>query len=156
MTGSGEPSRSALLVTAGPRTCAVPLAHVVETMRPQPVTPLAGSPAFVSGAAVIRGAATPVVDLRRLLGADEPAAPGRFVTIRAGERHAAIAVDAVLGVTDLGDTQLAELPALLGDAARDVVDAIGTRDAGLLVVLRAARLVPAAVWSALAAASRSR
>lgn len=151
-----SPSSAALLVVAGPRTCAVPLAQVIETMRPQPVAPLAGCPGFVTGAAVIRGAATPVVDLRRLLGADDPAAPGRFITVRVGERHAALAVDAVVGVADLDAAKVGELPPLLGGAARDVVDAIGARDGGLLVVLRAARLVPADVWAALSAATRSR
>lgn len=156
MHRAGEPTLSAaLLVTAGRSTCAVPLAHVVETMRPQPAAPLAGGPAFVTGVAVIRGVATPVVDLRRLLGADEPAAPGRFVTLRAAQGQVAVAVDAVVGVSDLGAAQLGELPPLLAGAASEVASAIGTRDAGLLVVLRAARLVPAEVWAALAA-TRSR
>ena len=45
---------------------------------------------------------------------------------------------------------MAELPPLLREARSDAVEAIGVRDDELLLVLRATRLVPEAVWGALA------
>lgn len=144
-----------LVVTVGGRTCAIPLHHVAETMRPLPIEPIAGTPNFVRGVSLIRGAPTPVLDLGALLKNGEPSATyGRFVTMKlVGERRVAIGVDNVVGVRNLESTEIGELPPLLGDAAADVLEAIGTRDAQLLVVLRAARIVPDEVWTTLAAAA---
>ena len=142
-----------LIVTVGARACAIPLHHVAETMRPLQIEPVAGTPGFVRGVSVIRGAPTPVIDLRALLENGEPSATfGRFVTMKLGERRVAIGVDGVVGVRNLDPTEIGELPPLLGDAAADLIEAIGTRDAQLLVVLRAACIVPDEVWTTLSAA----
>ena len=50
------------------RLCALSLGHVVETMRPLPIEPLAAAPHFVLGLATIRGSQVPVVDAGRLIG----------------------------------------------------------------------------------------
>jgi purine-binding chemotaxis protein CheW len=60
--------QSTLLCRVRERLCALPLAHVVETMRPLPIEPLGGMPGFVQGIAIIRGAPVPVVDAGALLG----------------------------------------------------------------------------------------
>lgn len=139
-----------LLVRAGARVCALPLAAVAETMRPLPVSAIAGVPAFVSGVAIVRGEAVPVLALGALLGDREPAPPARFVTVRAGSRTAALAVDAVVGVAALGAGDAPHVP-LLADASDGAIEALGARDEDLLVVLRTARLVPDAVHRALEA-----
>ncbi len=144
------PVEKVLLVRAGPRVCALPLVAVVETLRPLPVSAIAGVPAFVSGVAIVRGEAVPVLALGALLGDREPAPPARFVTVRAGARTAALAVDGVIGVAALGAGDASALP-LLADAYGGAVEALGARDEDLLVVLRAARLVPDEVHRALAA-----
>jgi purine-binding chemotaxis protein CheW len=129
---------------------ALPLEHVVETMRPLPVAPLAEAPAFVMGVAIVRGEPTPVVDAGALLGvADEPC-PTRFVTMRTGGRQVALAVEGVLDVRDLDRDALHELPPLLGCANTEAVTALGALDAGLLVVLRAALAVSDAFWESIA------
>lgn len=146
---SGSAVREPTLVCrVGARTCALPLAAVIETMRPLPVEPVRGSPAFVRGISIIRGAPVPVVDAAGLIGG-AAVAPARLVTLRVGERTVALAVDAVLGVQTLDTASLAALPPLLGEAAREVVAAIGMLDAGLLVVLDATRLVPDEVFASL-------
>ena len=131
------------------RLCALPLEHVVETMRPQPVSSVAEPPPCVAGVAVIRSAAVPVVDVGRLLDPSARVEPGsaqralRFVTVRTGDRTVALAVDEVVGIRTLTTDALRDLPPLLREAGSDAVAAIGTLDAELLLVLRAARLVPA-------------
>jgi purine-binding chemotaxis protein CheW len=116
---------------------------VIEAMRPLPIEALPGAPDFVLGLAVIRGRPTAVLDLRALLGdgdaAHEPEA--RFVTVRAGDRQIALSVGAVAGVRALDPSSFGELPPLLKGARRDAIEAIGTLDAELLLVLRASRLV---------------
>ncbi len=142
----------ALIVMVGTRACAIPVRHVAETMRPLPVELVAGTPKFIPGVSVIRGAAVPVVDLQVLLENGESTAIfGRFVTVKVGERRVALGVDRVVGLKLLDPTDIGELPPLLRDVDPDLIEAIGTSDAHLLVVLRAARIVPDEVWAVLAA-----
>lgn len=138
-----------LLCRVGTLYCALPLASVVEMMRPLPVEPLAGMSDFVLGIAVIRGAPVPIVDASALLGPADGAPPTRFVTIRSGDRRVGLAVDEVLGVHELPRAALQELPPLVREASAEVVSALGTLDTELLLVLRAAHLVPEDVWQTL-------
>lgn len=140
----------ALVFRARDRLCALPVAHVTETMRPLPVDHLAGMPSFVMGVSLIRGVPTPVVDAGALLGESTDRVSARLVVIRAGERRVALAVEEVLGVRALSGVTLQELPPLLGEPSGLTVAAVGTLDAELLVVLRAARVVPESTWMALA------
>ena len=138
-----------LLCRVRRRVCALPLAHVVEIMRPLPIEILGGAPSFVCGASVVRGRPIPVVDPGVLLGTNDPPAPTRFVTVQAGGRHVALAVESVLGVRALTTDTVGDVPSLLRDAQADVVAAMGTLDAQLLLVLQTARLVPESVWRTL-------
>jgi len=117
-------------------------------MRPLPVESISGTPPFVIGLAVIRGAAVPVIDVAVLLGGTR-SVPTRFVTFKVGERRAALVVDAVVGVRSLEKETLRDLPPLLQDAGGGAVESIGTFDAEILIVLRAIRLVPETVWASL-------
>src|SRR5437870_3725437 len=104
---------------------ALPIEHVIETMRPLAVEPLAGAPPFVRGVAIVRGAPVPVVDVSLLVaGSSVPA--GRFVSIRTGRRRAVLAVQGVVGVRQIALPSLRELPPLLGDSSTAVVSAMGT------------------------------
>jgi purine-binding chemotaxis protein CheW len=142
-----------LVVMVGARACAFPLHHVAETLRPLPIKPVAGTPGFVCGVSVIRGTPTPVVDLKALLeNSDNSPSYGRFVTLKLDDRRLAIGVDSVVGLRHLDSAQLGELPPLLRDVSADLIESFGTRDAQLLLVLRAARIVPDEVWTTLAAA----
>lgn len=140
-----------LLVGVQAQCCAVPLAHVIETLRPCPIQPLAGLPAFVPGVAIVRGIPTPVVDLGLLLGVKNPVV-GRFVTLRLETRQVALAVETVFGIRALDTAALLDVPPILQAMAQDAVDAIGTLDARLLLVLRTGRVLPPSVWQTMAAA----
>lgn len=113
-----------------------------------------GLPAAVKGVAVIRGAPVPVVDAACLLVGEGPE-PTRFVTLKVGARHVALAVEEVLGIRTIEAAALEGLPQLLTDASQTAVSAIGTLDQQLLVVLETARLVPEAAWSAIDARGSS-
>jgi purine-binding chemotaxis protein CheW len=141
----------ALIVGLESCLCAVPLTHVIETMRPLPVEPISGVPSFVKGISIIRGIPTPVVDLGAVLGSPGERAE-RFVTLRVGDRQVALAVNAVLGVRDLATlTTIRELPPLLQRASKDVVETIGRLDEQVLMVLRAGWELPDEVWQGLTA-----
>lgn len=135
--------------------CALPLASVEEIMRPLPVKALEGVPPFVTGVSVIRGAAVPVVDAGLLLGREE-STPTRLISLKVADRRAALAVDEVLGIRALPAESMQDLPSLLQEAGGDVVEAIGTFDAELLLVLRGARIVPDSVWASVGSQDVSR
>jgi purine-binding chemotaxis protein CheW len=128
-----------MLFKARTMLCALSTAHVLEIMRPLPVQAVAAAPAFVSGVALIRGVAVPVVDAGTLLG--EPGAAGitRFIALRIGERSVALAVEAVLGIRQLPQASLQQLPPLLADTGSDVLSALGRLDSALLTVLQLGR-----------------
>jgi purine-binding chemotaxis protein CheW len=145
-----------LLCRIGSRIAALALRDVKETMRPLPVEPLPRAPPFVLGLATVRGSPTPVVDVGRILGpsapTDTPAfAPSsaRFVSIKLGERTAALSVDAVLDVRSLPSGILVSMPPLLREAGASVASVVGSLDTTLLLVLEAARLVPESAWTAI-------
>lgn len=129
--------------------CAVPLEHVAETMRPMPVTPLAGAPSFVRGMSVIRGRAVPVIDGGSVLGSATPGSPTRFVTLKTDANHVALAVEEVVGIRSLAALALDDLPPLLRSASADLVSAVGMLDRELLLVLQTARIVPDSVWQSM-------
>lgn len=152
-----RPRARVLVVTAGARACAIPVQHVAETMRPLPIESLAGTPGFVRGLSVIRGAPLPVLDLKALLeGNDAAPTYGRFVTVKIGERRFALGVDAVVGLRNLSSSRLEDLPPLLQHAGRDSIEALCADDAQLLVLLHTLRLVPDEVWAALASTEAAR
>lgn len=143
-TGAG---RKALILGVQTRMCAVPLSHIIETMRPLPTEGIAGTPSFVLGVAIVRGIPTPVVDLGAILGAPPERKGERFVTVRTGSRQVALLVGTVLGIRDLDSlTTTKELPPLLQGASQDIVETIGTLDDQFLEVLQQAWKLPDEVW----------
>jgi purine-binding chemotaxis protein CheW len=138
-------SSSVLLVRVPTGICAVPLTEVIETMRPLPVSPLSRMSDFVCGVSLIRGTPTPVVDLGLIFDANLKSAPGRFVTVRSGGRTVAVSVQSVIGTVEL-DGKFASISPLLKSARAEVIEAVGSIDAELVVVLQMTRLIPESVW----------
>jgi purine-binding chemotaxis protein CheW len=129
-----------LIAKVGALTCAIPIALVVETMRPLPVEPLGRGAAYVRGVAIIRGTPTVVIDTANLL-ATTSTGTKRFVIVQTADRRAALMVDEVVEIRSLG--VLGTLPPLIASASGETITAIGALDAGLIVLLEAARLLPA-------------
>jgi len=138
-----------LLIRAATRPCALPLANVVETMRPLPITPVAGAPSVVRGVAIVRGQPVPVIDLNLLLDSNQRCLDGRFVVLRVDERRVAVVVEAVLGIAALDASQLTQVSPLLQAADAELVAAMGVRDRELFVLLEASRIVSEELWQQL-------
>jgi purine-binding chemotaxis protein CheW len=128
------------------RTCAIGVEHVVETMRPLPIEELPNMPPFVLGLSMVRGVGVPVVDVGALLGCSETRDTTRFVALRIGGRCAALAVESVIGVHRVDRARFTELPRLLGETSEELVLSMGRLDDQLLLVLRAAKIVPDDAW----------
>lgn len=134
-------TRSVLLVRSRNQRFALPIGSVVEVMRPLPLEPLEGAPAFVCGLSIVRGAPVPVLDLDRLF--DAPVAEkGRLVILRVGERLVGLAVSEVLDLREFSDAELRPMPPLLSEAFSGYVAQLGQLDGALCMVLESARLLP--------------
>ena len=132
-----------VLVRSGNLFCALPLASVIETLRSPPVTAIGGSPEWVQGVAVIRGATVVIVDLGILLGSSSAdVKQARVVTLRVGGRVIGLAVESIVGVREFDRTTLSEVPPLLLQAHPQVLTAIGLLDGELMQVLDGARIIP--------------
>jgi purine-binding chemotaxis protein CheW len=142
---------AALVFRAGSLLCALRLDEVVETMRPLETRPLAGTPAFVRGIAVLRGVPTPVIDVSRLLGGEQTEVE-RFVAVRTERGAVALATGPVLGIRDVDTNAAGGHPALLGARSSRLVAGVGTVGAEPLLMLQSMRTVPDEVWEAAAAA----
>jgi len=139
-----------LVFSAGTALGGLPLQLVEETMRPLPVESWSGGLACIDGISIVRGAPAPVINVEALL-SGRRGTLGRFIAVRAGAGRAVLAVETVLGIWPTERLGLAPLPPLLDGQLAATIDAVGRLDAQLLLVLRAAQLVPPDVWQALAA-----
>jgi purine-binding chemotaxis protein CheW len=149
-----------VLCEAGGCVAALPIANVLETMRPRPLRPLPGAPAFISGASIIRGGPVPVVRLGELIGG-EPHPASRLVTVCAdgqarlareevtAQRMVGLAVESVLGVRWLPGDRLVRPGGILDDPTLDPVRAVGIIGSRVLYMLTSVRLVPEDVWQVL-------
>jgi purine-binding chemotaxis protein CheW len=123
----------------------MPLAHVIEIMRPLPIDPIARAPSFMLGVAIVRGHATPVIDCGAFVQEHGLPAHTRWAAVRCGDRVAVLAFEAILGVRELparGD----DLPPLLSGAPSELLSGLALLDRSLLLVLHGSRLVPDEVW----------
>lgn len=150
--GAGERDfRSVVFFRSRSRLCALPTEFAVEAMRPLAIEPLSAGPACVRGVSVIRGEATPVVDPGVLLGIPQASCTSRFLTVRAGDRVVALALEAVLGVRRLDAETIRSLTPLLRDAAGDTVASMATVAAERVFVLDAGRLLSDEIWNVIGA-----
>jgi purine-binding chemotaxis protein CheW len=140
MDGKSSSQLSWLLCRAGSHLCALPLAHIVEVMRPLPVEPLVDAPAFLRGLSVIRGAPVAVIDLGHLLGQTKTA-PTRLVTVRVGGRVLGLAVAEVIAVRREDEVGLHGPVPLLGQVAHEAVSSIGALDSEALLFLEELRVL---------------
>jgi purine-binding chemotaxis protein CheW len=137
-----------LIARARELQCALPLSYVLEIMRPLPIDAIAHAPSFMLGVAIVRGLPTPVVDCGAFVQGHGSASHTRWASIRCGERYAALAFEAILGVREL-PVGSDDLPRLLSGAPSETISSLATLDTELLLVLHGSRLVPDSVWSTL-------
>lgn len=137
------------MVRSAGHACALDLAHVVEVMRPLPISTIANAPEMVLGLSIIRGIPVPVVDFGALFGAGGGTI-NRLVLVRAGERRVALAVEEVLGIYELSDPALRAMPPLVQAAAAGAIRSIAALDSELLYVLDSAGIVDQELLASLA------
>jgi purine-binding chemotaxis protein CheW len=78
----------------------------------------------------------------------------QFVVVKVQARKVALWVGGVLGIRTLPPRSLTALPPLLGNASAEFVEAIGSLDSRLLIVLESAQILQSAVWTELEGAGK--
>lgn len=106
-------------VRAGAEDYALPVDSVLEIAEVGEVAPVPGAPAEVLGVRNLRGQVIPVIDLASLFGLPTEAPCERIVVAEDGGRSAALAVEAVLDVTDVSAAEESDSPYLTGAALID-------------------------------------
>lgn len=109
MNPTNDREVTVLSFTLGGRDYAVDLGHTREILRYRRPTPLPRVAAFVEGVIAVRGAVTPVLDLRRRLGlaAAEPRPEHRLIVVNDTDGEtAALRVDRIAGVRRLRESDL--------------------------------------------------
>jgi len=121
----------------------IDILRVQEIRSYEPPTRIAHAPHFVRGVVNLRGTIVPIVDLRLKLGL-EAASCGDFtvvIVLNVGRRVIGLVVDAVDDVIALDMAQHREVPALDTGPQAEHLQAIGTVDARLLLLLDIDRLL---------------
>jgi len=141
-----------LVVEVEGRLSAIAAEHVEEMMRPLPVEPLPEAPPYVRGISLIRGRATPVLSLSRLIATPhETVYESRFLLLRSEAKPVALAVERVVGLRKLARSELSPLPPLWETPREEWIRALGALEGRVLMLLESARVLAAA--SPLAAAT---
>ncbi len=88
----------------------VPLADVREILRAVSVTPLPEAPAVIDGVINVRGAVSPVLDVRRRLGLEtKPLDPSdHFILTNAGDRGVVLRVDGATSIAEVEPSDIEE------------------------------------------------
>ena len=126
----------AIVVRLGDGRFAVALGQVAEVGRVPVVTRVPGLPSWVAGVVNWRGRVLAALDLREMLGAERTllADAARFVVLTVGELSVGLLVDAVEGMTVMGEG-IAPVPAALPAAAAGLVCGQLPRPEGPVAVL---------------------
>ena len=142
--GSPSLGKPHLLIRAATTLVGIPVDVVHEVMRMPELRPLPSEIPATLGMAMIRASAVTVLDLRRLLGFDDTVPPSRLISVRIGKRQVALALDDVVGIARLDDTDATAQP-----LAADAVSQLTVLDRELVLVLETLRTVPEAAWQPL-------
>jgi len=116
----------------------LPIAAVEEVLRlPDQITRVPKTPKFLEGVVNLRGQVLPVVDQRKRFGmADAPDKEGRRLVVVHTPRHrAGLIVDSVSDVLRVREDDIAEAPALTGEANPLVQGVANLEAAGRIVLL---------------------
>ncbi len=122
---------------------AIDVAHVERVLRNEGIFPVPNMPPWMAGILEYQGRVIPVLDLRRRLGVtgQGDASTGRLLLLAANDEVVAAAVDRVVDVRPVADTEIAHPPALVRDAAGEFLCGVVRRNDVMIFVLDAERLL---------------
>ncbi|MFO7259624.1 MAG: chemotaxis protein CheW [bacterium] len=116
----------------------VEVQQVQEVIAFQPPRRVPHAPEFIEGVIDVRGTVVPVVDLRKRLQipATPPNADTRVLLASLGQERIGLVVDAVMEVTRIPPTDIAEPPSIFRGLAARYLAGLARVGSGLLILLR--------------------
>ena len=137
MTTTGTPVTHVVEFRLGEDLFGINVARVFEVIRYPAVRALPHTPPFLEGAAELRGAVLPIVDLRKRFGVD-PSPPGpetRVIVTDLGGEKIGLVVDRVLGVIRVAASDLQAAPKFFKGLAARYLEALVPREDRHVIVL---------------------
>ena len=118
--------------------------EVKEIIKMQEITEIPNAPEFIEGVINLRGQITPVMDMRKRLGAGERrnSRDTRIVIAETEDSNLGIIVDSVTGVIHLPEKDIAPPP--VGDK-NEFVKGVGKVNGKLLILVDIGKMVPGGV-----------
>jgi purine-binding chemotaxis protein CheW len=113
------------------------LLRVKEVIRMRQITWLPKAPACVKGIINLRGDVIPIVDLRERFGlaAQEYNAMTRVIVVEVEGRMVGMVVDSASQVVRVASDQFAPPPAIMGEADRNLITAVGKMGEKLVIMI---------------------
>lgn len=136
-TTTGTPVTHVVEFRLGEDLFGINVARVFEVIRYPAVRVLPHTPPFLEGAAELRGAVLPIVDLRKRFGIDPgpPAPETRVLVTDLGGERIGLVVDRVLGVIRLAASELQPAPKFFKGLAARYLEALVPREDRSVIVL---------------------
>jgi purine-binding chemotaxis protein CheW len=135
--------RQFLMFSLGTEEYGIDILKVQEIRGYGQVTRIANTPAFIKGVTNLRGAIVPILDLRIKFDVSESTYNEHTVVIivNIGERQVGIVVDGVLGVTSLGQEEIAPPPEFSVALPLEYLIGLGNLERGMLVLVDIEKLL---------------
>ena len=101
------------------------------------ITRIPNTPAFIKGVINLRGAVTPVIDLRERFGMESASYSNRtrMITVHIEEKEVAMIVDEANDVVDLKEDDVEDPPEVIGSVDTDYVRGVAKLQDRLLILL---------------------
>ena len=148
---AGDTVEEFLTFRLGAEEYAIDILQVREIRAREPVTAIAGSPAFVRGVIHLRGAIVPIIDLRTKLGLPDVAENAVTIIIMLSGRVLGVMVDAVSDVAQLAAGDIRPAPAVASALPARFIRGIAPVEGRMLVVVDLARILSEEVLQQVAA-----
>ncbi|WHY74439.1 chemotaxis protein CheW [Fictibacillus enclensis] len=112
--------------------------NVLSIERVSPITRVPKTPSFVKGVMNLRGAVTPVIDLRSRFGMEEKDADDdtRIIIVNTEGMDVGLMVDAANDVLDLSLSDIEPTPEVAGGINARYLDGVAKMDGRLFILLR--------------------
>jgi purine-binding chemotaxis protein CheW len=122
---------------------AADVAHVERVVRHEGVCPIPGMPPWMEGILSYNGGVVPVIDLRKRFGLDGGAVEGggRLLLLSLGTEVVAAAVDRVVDVRAVADSEVAPPPRLMRGVSGEFLRGVVRRGESMVLVLDVPRLI---------------
>lgn len=143
MERNGKGERQLVVVRLDRECYGIPIEHVHEIVRMQPVTRIPRAPTFVEGVINLRGQVIPVVDLRRRFGLPEVGGDGaeRIVVVEMDGARVGVVVDAVLEVLRVPESTVVPPEELLATSQVRFLQGVAKQGESLILLLDLARVL---------------